>query len=267
MFIFFYIFDRLKNFMKKISAVIITLNEEEKIGQCIDSLKDVADDIVVVDSFSTDNTKAICKSKGIRVFEHVFENYIKQKNYALTCAINDMVLSLDADELLSDELKKAILLEKQNGLPYTGYTMNRLTFFKGKGIKHSGWYPDKKLRLFDRRKGKWQGLNPHDEFKFLNTHKIKHLSGDILHYSFDTEEEYIKQMKNFAQLSAKAYFAKGKKASLWKLIINPWFRFARDYFLKGGIFHGVLGLKICILNARSTKLKYNTLKALYKYHN
>ena len=117
--------------MQKISAVIITFNEEKKIEQCIDSLKYVADEIVVVDSFSDDKTKEICLKKGVNFIEHNFEGYIAQKNYALGCAKYNYVLSLDADEVLSDELKKSVLKAKTEGLTYAGYTMNRLTFFAG----------------------------------------------------------------------------------------------------------------------------------------
>ncbi len=249
--------------MKKISAVIITLNEEKKIGRCIDSLVDVADEIVVVDSFSADNTKKISLEKGVRFVEHAFEGYIAQKNYALTCAKYDFVLSLDADEALSEELKTSILKAKNEGLSYPAYSMNRLTFFEGKPIKHSGWYPDVKLRLFDRRRGQWQGLDPHDEFRLFEKSKIKHLKGDLLHYSFDTEEEYLKQMQNFARISAKAYFNSNKKASSWKMVMNPALRFVRDYFFNGGILHGKTGYKICKYNAMATSLKYRNLRQLY----
>ncbi len=251
--------------MKKISAVIITLNEEKKIGQCLDSLKDIADEILVVDSLSTDNTQSICISKGARVVEHPFEGYIAQKNFALKKARYDYVISLDADEMLSDALKQSILQVKKE-LKYRGYTMNRLTFFEGEPVRHSGWYPDVKLRLFDRRAGAWQGLNPHDAFRFFKNEKTIHLYGDLLHYSFDTEKEYLRQMENFARLSAQAYCKEGKKASVWKGVFNPGIRFVRDYFFNGGILHGAIGLKISRYNAKATKQKYQYLKELYKKH-
>jgi len=249
--------------MNKISAVIITLNEEEKLGACIDSLIDVADEIVVVDSFSTDNTKKIALEKGARFIEHNFEGYIAQKNFALTCAGYDYVLSLDADEVLSNELKKSIIDAKTSGFTHLGYSMNRLTFFEGKPVKHSGWYPDVKLRLFNRHKGKWQGLNPHDEFKFHQKSRVKHLKGDLLHYSFDSENEYLKQMQNFARLSAKSYYENRKNAGVLKIVVSPALRFIRDYFFNGGVWHGKTGLKICKYNAEATALKYRYLRQMY----
>ncbi len=248
---------------KKISAIIITLNEEKKIGQCLDSLKDIADELVVVDSYSSDKTKEISVERGARFVEHSFKNYIEQKNFALSCAQNDYVLSLDADEVISDRLKVSLLAVKDD-LRYSGYTMNRLTFFEEKGIKHSGWYPDVKLRLFDRRKGGWEGLSVHEKFRFTYDEPTKHLKGDLLHYSFDSEDDLICQTENFARLGAEAYFQNGKKAPLWKVKLNPVFRFVRDYFLRGGLWHGAIGLKISCYNAKGTKLKYSILRDLYK---
>ncbi|MTI29248.1 glycosyltransferase family 2 protein, partial [Cytophagales bacterium RKSG123] len=147
--------------MKKISAVIITYNEEKNIQRCLESLKGVVDEIVVVDSLSTDNTKKICEKFDVHFIENPFEGHIEQKNYAMGCARNDYVLSLDADEALSPKLKESILKVKEN---WTAdfYSFNRLNNYCGQWIRHSGWYPDKKIRLWDRRKGKWGGKNPHD---------------------------------------------------------------------------------------------------------
>ena len=133
--------------MSALSAVVITFNEEKKIEQCILSLKKVADEIVVVDSFSSDNTMAICEKLGIKTVQHAFGGYIEQKNFALNHATHKMVLSLDADEMLSDKLVESILAEKQKDFPADGYTMNRLNNYCGKWIRHCGWYPDRKLRL------------------------------------------------------------------------------------------------------------------------
>ena len=147
--------------MIKLSAVIITYNEEEHLEKCLNSLIDVADEIIVVDSFSTDKTKEICIAKGARFVEHKFDGHIEQKNYAISQAKNQYVLSLDADEALTEALKievKNII----NNWEYDAYVFNRLTNYCGTWIKHSGWYPDKKLRLWDVTKGKWGGENPHD---------------------------------------------------------------------------------------------------------
>ena len=147
--------------MTPISVVIITLNEEKNIGRCIVSVLDIADEIVVLDSLSTDKTKEICLNYPVKFFEQPFLGYIEQKNKALEFSTYPHVLSLDADEEISAELKKSIQKVKENGVG-DGYYFNRLTNYCGKWIKHTDWYPDQKLRLFDKRKGQWSGTNPHD---------------------------------------------------------------------------------------------------------
>jgi glycosyltransferase involved in cell wall biosynthesis len=162
-----------------LSAVIITYNEARNIGRCLDSLAGVADEIVVVDSFSTDDTERICRAHGARFVQHAFEGHIEQKNYALAQARYDWVLSLDADEALSDPLRAAILAVKVQAERLDGYEMNRLTNYCGQWIHHSGWYPDRKLRLFDRRQGRWGGVNPHDKVLMDSRDQTGRLAGDL----------------------------------------------------------------------------------------
>ncbi len=197
--------------MIKLSVVIITLNEERNISRCLESVKDIADELVIVDSFSTDRTKEIAESFGARFITQKFDGYINQKNFANAQAKFDHILSLDADEVLSDELKKSVK-ETKSSFYADGYTMNRLTNYVGKWVRHCGWYPDKKLRLFDRRKGKWEGLIIHEEFKLAEEGISGHLKGDLLHYSFNSIIEYKQQSEKFTTLGAKADFQKGKKA-------------------------------------------------------
>ena len=140
----------------KLSVVIITKNEDKNIGRCIESVQNIADEIVVIDSFSTDKTEEICKKHQVVFIKHAFEGHIEQKNFALTCAKYKHVLSLDADEALSEELQKSIVQAKAD-FSKDGYFLNRMTNYCGKWIKHSGWYPDRKLRLFDKTKGQWGG--------------------------------------------------------------------------------------------------------------
>ena len=252
-----------KEVMQKLSVAIITLNEERNIERCLESVRDIADEIVVIDSFSTDKTEEICRKYNARFIQHAFEGYIEQKNYALSQTSFNYVLSLDADEALSDELKTSVLQIKSN---YTadGYTMNRLTNYVGTWIHHCGWYPDTKLRLFNRNKGKWGGTNPHDEFLFEVKTKTEHLKGDILHYSFYSFEEHHKQIAYFTDMASKAYFDKGKKAPLVKLIFSPIVRFIRDYFFLLGFLDGKAGLRICYYSAGAVSMKYRKLKELYK---
>src|ERR1051326_6696940 len=206
--------------MIQLSVVIITFNEEKNIGRCLDSVKDVADDIVVVDSFSSDKTKEICKAKDARFIQHKFEGHIEQKNFAVTQAKFPHILSLDADEALSDELKKNILEAKKNW-KYDGYYMNRLTNYCGQWIHHCGWYPDKKLRLFDSRKGKWGGMNPHDKYEMKSgDHATGFLKGDILHYSYYSVEEHYKQVEKFSAIAARSLYEKNIQVSFIKQYIK-----------------------------------------------
>ena len=161
----------------KLSVVIITFNEEKNIARCLESVKDIADEIVVVDSFSKDKTEEICRGYGVKFIEHKFEGHIEQKNYASSQATYQHVLSLDADEALSDELKESIIKVKNDWNGY-GYSMNRLTNYCGKWIHHCGWYPDTKIRLMDKSKGKWDGDNPHDQFIMQDNAEAIQLKGD-----------------------------------------------------------------------------------------
>ena len=248
--------------MIQLSVVIITFNEEKNIGKCLDSVKEVADDIVVVDSFSTDRTKEICESKGARFIPHKFDGHIEQKNWAITQAKFPYVLSLDADEALSDELKKNILAVKNNW-KHDGYYMNRLTNYCGQWIHHCGWYPDKKLRLWDSRKGKWGGVNPHDKYEMNEGDKsTEFLKGDILHYSYYSVDQHYKQAEKFAEIASRAMKIQGKKISSLMIYIKTGFKFFRNYFLKLGFLDGSYGYTICKITAWETYLKYSKLHQL-----
>ncbi len=253
--------------MQKLSVVIIAFNEEHNIGRCIDSVAGIADEVLVVDSGSTDATVAICENKGARVIHHAFEGHIEQKNYAASQAANDWVLSLDADEALSPELHQSILHWKNSppnigGVPAGGggtlaYSMNRLTNYCGHWVRHGGWYPDTKLRLFNRTYGTWGGTNPHDKYELADKNApVGFLKGDILHYSYYTVDEHYRQMKYFADIAAKANIAKGKQANSSNLIINPVAKFIRHYIIKLGFLDGETGYTISRISAWGTYLKY-----------
>lgn len=250
--------------MSQISVVIITFNEEKNIARCLESVKEVADEIVVLDSFSKDKTKDICLSHGVKFYEHAFDGHIQQKNRAITYATFPHILSLDADEALDETLKKSILAIKENWT-HDGYYMNRLTNYCGHWVKHCNWYPDTKLRLFDRAKGSWTGTNPHDKYELLNGDKnTKHLKGDILHYSYYTIEDHYKQVEYFTNIAAKAYLEKGKNAPLYKLIANPIAKFIDHYLLHLGFLDGKAGYLISKISAYATYLKYKKIRIQYK---
>lgn len=253
----------LANTMEKLSVVIITYNEERNIRRCLESVIDIADEIVVVDSLSTDATKEICSEFNVVFIEQKFLGYIEQKNHALKFAKYDYVLSLDADEALSPELKNSILSAKSN-FNSAGYSMNRLTNYCGKWVHHCGWYPDRKLRLFNHKLGSWGGVNPHDEFFLDGKESTEHLAGNLLHYSYYTVEGHYKQAERFSDIAAKAYFEKGKRGSVLKLWISPIIRFLRDYFILLGFMDGATGLRICYISALTTHKKYHKLLKLNK---
>lgn len=242
----------------KLSAVIITYNEQLNIGRCIDALRGIADEVLVLDSFSKDDTEKICRDKGARFEQHFFDGYTAQKNRANDMATHDCVLSLDADEVLSDELYASILAVKNNWV-FDGYAMNRLTNYCGRWIHHSGWYPDRKLRLFDRRKARWEGII--HESLMLNGTSTR-LRGDLLHYSYYTVEEHLERARKYAHISAEAMKARGKKGAWWRMWLSPVFKFFRNYVLKLGFLDGKAGFTICRIAALETYWKYRELAKL-----
>jgi len=252
--------------MTPISVVIITYNEEKNIGRCIDSVIPIADEIVVVDSFSSDNTESICKEKGVHFIRHTFEGHIEQKNLAITQAKYPHILSLDADEVLSEKLRKNILEVKENW-QYDGYYVNRLNNYCGKWIRHCGWYPDRKLRLWDSRKGKWTGTNPHDRFEMEKGAKTQNLKGDLLHYSFSSIKQHMDQVNLFSDIKAQMAFQKGKKSGLLKILFFPMFKFFRGYILKLGFLDGFYGYIICRNTAHGEFLRYAKLRRMLKERN
>lgn len=240
----------------RISATIITFNEEKKVEACIKSLLDVADEIIVVDSFSTDNTASICEKYPVKFIRHAFEGYVAQKNYALDHTTFDYVLSLDADEVLSPELKKSILEVKNDWGEYHGYAFNRLNNYCGRWIRHSGWYPDRKIRLWDKRLARWQGTDPHDKV-IISERYVKRLSGDILHFAYFTLDEHLNQMHRFAEVAAKAKFREGQRTVfLVHVILNPIFKFFRKYILQLGFMDGYYGFVFCATTAGLNFYKY-----------
>ena len=249
--------------MVRISAVIITFNEERNIVRCLESLIGIADEIVVVDSFSKDNTEEICKSFGVKFVQHIFDGHIEQKNWAITQATFPHILSLDADEALDETLKSSILKIKENW-NHDGYSMNRLTNYCGKWIRHCGWYPDAKMRLWDSRKGEWGGDNPHDKYELVEGSSTKHIEGDILHYSYYSLEDHYRQVTYFTDILSKSQFKKGKKAPLIVLIFSPIVKFIKDYFIKKGFLDGKEGFTICRISAYATFLKYKKIRILIR---
>lgn len=247
--------------MIKLTVAIITFNEEKNIARCIGSVKSIADEILVVDSFSTDKTEEICLSLGARFVKNPFIGYVEQKNYALDIATQDYVLSLDADEELSPELLNEIKAAKNN-FSLNGYSFNRLTNYNGHWVRYSGWYPDTKLRLVKKNCARWGGENPHDILLMKNSEHPGFLKGDLLHYSYESIAAHINQTDKFTTIAAKAAFKQGQRSSIFKIVSRPFLKFLRDYFLKRGFLDGRYGLIICSINALYSLLKYAKIHEL-----
>jgi glycosyltransferase involved in cell wall biosynthesis len=247
----------------KLSAVIITFNEERNLQRCLDSLKGVADEIVVVDSFSTDGTRQIAEAAGAIFIQHSFEGHIQQKNVALSRATYDWVLSLDADEALDATLRLSILQVKASG-EANGYSMNRLTNYCGHWVKHCGWYPDTKVRLIRSRRGSWTGVNPHDRLELHDNQSPVHIEGDILHYSYYTLDDHRKQIEYFGDIAARELFQRNKTLSWPMVFMKVIAQFIKSYIVKLGILDGATGWTISRMSAYATWRKYKKLKNLYK---
>ena len=246
--------------MPAISGVIITYNEEKNIARCIDTLSQVVDEIVVVDSFSKDGTKQICLEKGVRLIEHPFIGHIAQKQFATQQATHDIVLSLDADEYLSEELTESILKIKPN-LNGKAYRINRMSKYGDKWIRHGSWYPDRKIRLWDRRFGKWGGYNPHDEV-ILDSHiRVVRLTGDILHRSYRGTADVISKIQSYSQIFSTARVRK-ESSSVIKILAHSGFAFVKSYFFKLGFLDGYEGLMVASIVASHAFYKYSKLYEL-----
>lgn len=237
----------------KISAVIITLNEENRIQACLDSIKDVVDEIVVIDSFSTDKTQEICDQYNVRFIKHEWEGYGAQKNWGNKQASHDYILSLDADEQLSEELKKAIL-DIKNDWQYDIYAFNRTTYFHGQKLKYT-LHPDHQLRLFNKTKTQWNLNKVHERIISKGLH-VKYIGKSILHDCNDNIHEQIYTLNNNSTLSANDNFELGKKISFFKLLFSPLFSFIKDYIFKLGFLDGFYGFVFCINKAHYRFLKY-----------
>jgi len=245
----------------KISATIITLNEERNIERCIRSLQDVADEIIVLDSFSTDKTEEICKGLGVRFEKRKWEGYSPSKNYLNGLAQFDYILSIDADEALDDQLKQSILDLKKLNDPEV-YSVNRMTNYCGKWIKHSGWYPDVKVRLFPKNGSNWDGEIVHEELVYPANLEVVQLKGHLEHYSYYSFEGHRSRADKYSALTAQKMHDKGKKASALKPYISALGRFVSMYIIKRGFLDGAMGFKIAWISAQSNVFKYKELRRL-----
>ncbi|TDN39120.1 glycosyltransferase family 2 protein [Hymenobacter sp. UV11] len=246
--------------MPALSIVIITFNEEANIARCLQALGNVADEVLVVDSFSTDRTVEICRLHGARVVQHAFAGYVEQKNFATDQAKFDHILQLDADEVLTAELRHSIGVVKANW-QHAAYSLARLTNYCGTWVRHGGWYPDRKLRLYDRRLGRWQGLLLHERYEVQLGQTTGQLTGDALHYSYHSIAQHISQLNKFTSITAQELALRGKtRVTLFHLLLKPLWKFVHGYVFRLGFLDGFAGLSIAAISAWGVFLKFAKLK-------
>lgn len=241
--------------MAKISACIISYNEEDKIEDCLKSLEPVVDEIIVVDSRSTDKTVEIAKRYTDKIFLQDFLGFVGQDNFAVSKAENDWVLSLDCDERLSPELQQSILREKESlGNGAHAFRMARKTFYIYRWLNHC-WYPNFQVRLFDRRHAKWGGANPHDKV-IVREGSVETLKGDILHYSFDSISDHLSMIDRFTETAALEIIEKGRKVTPFTPFAHASWATFKFYILQRGFLDGFAGLTAAVLSFPYVFVKY-----------
>lgn len=246
--------------MKKISTVIITKNEAANIARCIRSVLKFSDEIIVVDDYSNDQTKAICKEYNVIFVSHKFIDFAHQKNKALSRASFPFIFSIDADEEVSSDLNKSILKAKVSGKS-DFYTLNRCTNYLGKWIRYSGWYPDKKIRLWRKDKAKWVGV-VHEVLTPKPKNAVQ-LSGDLLHHSYPSLRWHIEKINHYTDIAAKQMFENGKHVSSFKIILSMNFEFFKKFLIQLGFLDGYHGFLLALMSAYYTLVKYAKLRNLH----
>jgi glycosyltransferase involved in cell wall biosynthesis len=240
-----------------VSACIIAFNEEDRIADCIRSVK-WCDEVLVVDSHSIDRTREVAAECGARVIERDWPGHVAQKEFAIREARHDWVLCIDADERVSSGLREEMLALRDSGFSgAAGWKMPRMSCYLGRWIRHGTWYPDLCLRLFDRRHGRWGGHDPHDRVEL--DAKAGRLKSDLLHYPYRSFAEHLRTMDNYTTIMARGLHERGRRASLMALVLRPGVRFFRFYVLKAGFLEGWRGLLLAYLAAYYVRLKYAKL--------
>lgn len=245
----------------KISAVIITYNEEDRLGAALESLAGVADEVLVVDSHSLDRTVEIARASGARVELHRFEDYGRQKNFAMGRASHEWVLNLDADERVSPELAAAIASLKEQGVGdgIAAFVVRRRTFYLGRWIRHSGWYPDRKIRLFRRSGASWQG-RVHEGLAVAG--RVAPLAGDILHFTYRDIGDHVRRIERYSGYQAEEIVRKKTRLLYLRLLVLPPVTFLRHYVWRLGFLDGFPGLVIALVQSWGTAMKHMKAIAL-----
>lgn len=244
------------------TAVVISHNVADTIGDCVSALRRVCEEVLVLDTHSTDGTIEICEKLGATVVQQEWHGFAKTKNIGNQLAKHDWILSIDADEVLSDQL----IAQLQNLRPEPGrvYALDRITSYCGQWIQHSGWYPDWKVRLFHRKHVEWQGDFVHETLRIPADFQEIRLQGKLYHYSYKDSDDHLRRIEKYARLAAEEQFAKGKKTNFVKRYLSPPARFFKTFFLKMGLLDGRAGWVISWRNASMIRLRYRLLDALWK---
>ncbi len=245
--------------MQPVSATLITYNEERNIAEALQSVS-WANEIIVVDSGSSDATLAICRQFTDRIFHREWTGYVDQKNYAVEQARHDWIFSIDADERSSPELTLEIQELARSGFGAAGYRIPRAAFFMGRWIRHGDWYPDHQLRLFDRKCGKWEGGRVHESVKINGN--PQYLRGEIYHFTYRSLSDYLRRLEIYSNLAAVDYQQQGRSATFFKVFANPIAVFLKAYLLKRGFLDGTPGFAVAFLGAVSVFFKYAKLYEL-----
>lgn len=250
----------------RISACVIAKDEADRIGPCLESLA-FCDEIVVLDSGSTDGTPDLCRAAGARVIETDWPGWVKQKNRAVEAASHDWILSLDADERVDKELRAEIEALRGNTLGLNGthraYEMTRRVFYLGRWIEHGGWYPEWRIRLFHRGHAKWGGVDPHDKVE-TDAAVGRITRGNLEHYTYRSIADHLQQMNRFTQVGAEKLYEQGKRRAFLDMLFRPPWRFVHMYLLRRGFLDGKAGFVVAVLHAYAGFLKYAKLWELVR---
>lgn len=247
---------------EKISACVITFNEERKLPRCLDSLR-WCDEIVVLDSFSTDRTLEIARKYTDNIVQQAWLGYVGQRNRIRELAQYPWLLFLDADEEVSEGLREEILeLFNRGTHPYVGFEFPRQVYYLSRWIRYGEWYPDIKLRLFNKAYGRTEGEEPHD--KVVVSGPVCRLRNPIWHYTYDGIDDHLRTLNRFSSISARQKFVAGARFRWWDLITRPLFRFFKGYLMRGGFLDGAHGLVIAIISSFGTAMKYAKLWELHR---
>lgn len=246
----------------KISTIIITLNEEATIADCLKSVESISDEIIVLDSYSKDNTEAICSQfSGVTFIKTEWLGYSETKNKGAALSQHHTILSIDADERLDEEAVSSITQLKKSGLS-GAYSFKRKNFYGGTWIKHGGWYPDIKTRLYQKDSCAWEGDFVHETLQCKPNCSVTDLNGNIEHYTLKDHEHHLQTIHKYAKLAAERDFTNNRPINAMKARASAFTHFIKIYFFKLGFLDGSIGFSIALNSAKSKWLRYVYYKAI-----